>query len=448
MSNQRTLVVYLTALPLVCALGACSSDVIDLGGGNVAQNLEVGARCADSPVLDGDVTVTNQAELDALLGCEEIGGSLTVNVFEDTDVAPLESLRVVGGTLILGGYPELDNFDDEALEAYQVELARLNQIVEDGWLTTLHGVEALERVGSLTLLGIGAPDLTAFESLRSISAHNDGASAGSLLIANTRLEDLTGLEGVSGVRSIDIETSPALVSLDGLSVGATLDQVQLRDVPALADVSAFSEVENIQLLGLFWNTGLENMDDLSSLSSAGDLAFLSNERLVQVDALDTLEVATSVVFETNPSLTHVPQFQNLAGLDTFKALGNASLTNVSISVPNQFKANLVQGDFIELSIDVIEIGDNPLLGSLSIDSGVTSAQVLAVYSNAALSSINLGPLRRLDRLIISGNPALESVALGDLQTVDSIAVHENPGLSTAELRLVPTFEGAFSGNAD
>jgi hypothetical protein len=108
----------------------------------------------------------------------------------------------------------------------------------------------------------------------------------------------------------------------------------------------------------------------------------------------------------------------------------------------------VQGDLIELSIDVIEIGDNPLLGSLSIDSGVTSAQVLAVYSNAALSSINLGPLRRLDRLIISGNPALESVALGDLQTVDSIAVHENSGLSTAELRLVPTFEGAFSGNAD
>jgi hypothetical protein len=63
------LVAYLTALPLVCALGARSSDVIDLGGGNVAQNLEVGARCADSPVLDGDVTVTNQAELDALLGC-------------------------------------------------------------------------------------------------------------------------------------------------------------------------------------------------------------------------------------------------------------------------------------------------------------------------------------------------------------------------------------------
>jgi len=449
MSNQRMLVVCFTALPLVCSLSACSNDVIDLGGGNVAQNLEVGARCADSPVLDEDVIVTNQAELDALLGCEEIGGSLTVNVFEDADLAPLERLRAVGESLLLGGFPDVEPFDDAAIEAWQVEVARLNQIVEAGYLTSLHGLEALERVGSLTLIGIAAPDLGAFESLQTISAHRDGSLAGSLTIANTRLENLTGLEGVSGVRSIDIETSPALVSLDGLSVGDTLDLVQLRDVPALADFSAFSGVANIQSLALLWNTGIENMDDFASLSTAGDLAFFSNAQLVQVDALDdTLTVATGLVFETNPSLTHVPQFQNLAGLDTFKALGNASLANVSISVPNLFKANLVQDDFIELSIDVIEIGNNPLLESLSVDAGVTSAQVLAVYSNPNLASIDLGTLRRLDRLIITDNPALDSVALGDLETVDTINVYGNPGLSTTELRGVPTFAGTFSGNAD
>jgi hypothetical protein len=331
-----------------------------------------------------------------LLGCEEISGSLTANVFEDTDLAPLAQLRAVGGSLIIGGLPELGNFDEEALAAYQAELERLDQIIADGWLSTLHGVEALERVGSLSLLGIGTSDLTGFESLQTISAHRDGARAGSLTIANTRLEDLSGLEGVSGVGAIDIETSPALVSLDGLNVGDTLDLVQLRDVPALSDASALSEVETIQLAAIIWNTGLENMDDFASLS----------------------------------------------------VTGNASLGSVSINVPNLFKASLVQNDFVELSIDVIEIGDNPRLESLSVDTGVTAAQVLAVYSNTNLASIDLGTVRRLDRLLILGNLALESVALGDLETVDSIAVHENPGLSTAELRGVPTFEGAFSGNAD
>jgi hypothetical protein len=239
------------------------------------------------------------------------------------------------------------------------------------------------------------------------------------------------------------------VSLDGLSLGDSLDTVTLRDVPALGDLSAFSEVDSILYSALFWNTGLVDMADFDSLTTVGDLAFFQNAQLVQVDALDdTLEVATAIVFESNPSLTRVPQFQNLAGLNTFKALGNATLASVAISVPNLFKANLVQDDFVELSIDVIEIGNNPLLESLSVDAGVTSAQVLAVYSNSNLSSINLGTLHRLDRLIITSNPALESVALGDIETVDSIAVHENPGLSTTELRSVPTFESAFSGNAD
>jgi hypothetical protein len=49
-------------------------------GDDAIDVLPPNARCATSPRIDGDVRVTNQTELEALAGCEEISGDLAIEV--------------------------------------------------------------------------------------------------------------------------------------------------------------------------------------------------------------------------------------------------------------------------------------------------------------------------------------------------------------------------------
>ena len=102
----------------------------------------------------------------------------------------------------------------------------------------------------------------------------------------------------------------------------------------------------------------------------------------------------------------------------------------------------------DTSSGVIEIGSNPKLETLAFEAGFTVAHVVYVHDNGGLTRLELGSLRRLDRLTIKGNANLTDVNLGELQTVDSLSVGDNPRLDPSELRNVRTFESEFSGNAD
>src|SRR5262245_38387630 len=108
MTQHRTFIQRarsLSALGLISLSFACSNGEVDLGDGIVAQNFTQASRCAESPVIAGDVRVTNQAELESLSGCEVITGSLLIEPFAEADLAPLASLREVGQQLGLGIYP-------------------------------------------------------------------------------------------------------------------------------------------------------------------------------------------------------------------------------------------------------------------------------------------------------------------------------------------------------
>jgi hypothetical protein len=311
------------ALALGSALAACSNDVVDLGGGSVFRGLEVGSTCAESSIVDGDVHVENQDELDALLGCEEIRGALTIDIFEDTDLTPLADLRAVDGYLLLGGFPTFPaEATAEAREAYQLDYDRVNAIAAANWLPSLEGVESLERVGSLFLLHVSAPSLDAFASLRLVTGGLDSELAGQLAISSApNLVDLGGLENARGIRTIELRDTPALESLNGLHVGTTLLQLRLENSPALENIDALAPVTMVSFDVYINGTAIPNVDALANLSWATmGLALANNPELTNVDALVGLTGAQYLVFEGNAKLERLPEFSNIQSFEGFKVV--------------------------------------------------------------------------------------------------------------------------------
>jgi hypothetical protein len=430
MSKQIKIRPGLQTLSLVSLIAACSGGEVDLGGSTIAQNVERGSRCSESTIVDESVKIASQ--------------------FEGTDLTPLGSLRNIDGHFHLGVYPELELLDEMSLDAWRAEFARIEQIVDAGWLTSLAGVEALQQVGGLTLVGISAPNLEAFESLRRMNGDMVGAVSGALNIRGAKnLVDLSGLENVRGIRWLEMNDNESFESLDGLQLSTQMQHLWLSNMPALTDIDALAPVEFVAALVYLDNTGVTSLDGLASLQTVvEDLALFNNAELTNVDSLDSLYVVNSLVFSGNPKLTHLPEFAGLVGIDGFEAYNNAELTRIALNFPSLISFNIVQDSDVPTSAGVIEIGDNPKLATLSFESGFSSAEVLAVYRNDSLTRLDLGSLQKLDRLSINGNAALAEVALGELQTVDSLFVYANPLLSTAGLQTVRTFEREFAENGD
>lgn len=449
MSDTTSTKPHLSALALIGALAACSNDVVDLGGETLEQGIEAGATCTGSGIVEGDVYIENQAQLDALLGCQEIRGNLTIEVFEDTDLTPLSAVRSIEGQLTIGAYANLEVLTEEALEAYWEKAEELDAIVAAGWLPSLAGVESLEFVGGLGLSHISAPSLEAFANLRRMTGSYDADGGGLSIVRAPNLVDLAGLENARGARFVELQDNPALVSLDGLVLGRSLNLLHLINNPALSDIDALAPLESVPEVFL-QALAIRNVDALANLRTVffGNVALSGNPELTQADALKDLQAVGTLVFENCPKLDHLPTLANISGLERLKVVGNDTLTSVSLDLT---QVALYQGHFGATAYGnsgIIEIGGNPQLLSLSIVAGIRAAGVLSIHHNAGLASIDLGTLESAGQLQITGNDALTEVDLGALATVDSLSVIGNPLLSTAELRNVRTFESEFSFNAD
>jgi hypothetical protein len=472
MQHRKIISLNTSALSLAGLLAACATDDVDLGGSSsIGQSLEVGARCVDSTIVEGDVFVASQDELEALRGCEAVRGDFTLLVFERPDLSPLASLREVSGAVLLGAsarpIPDeilvnpMGTELAEAFAAQEAEAARSAQIVEAGWLDSLRGLEALELAGQLRLYGVAAADLSAFESLRSLSDHPVPTDSGVLEIEQAKnLIDLRGLEGVTGIRRLRILANPLLQSLDGVQLSIRLESVSLQANPQLTDLTALSSVSSIQSLAIT-ESAMENLDAFANLTSSS-VTLIANAELTDVSGLGNLEGVSQLIFMSNPKLASIPEFPRMGEPEQFFVLDNAALRSVSLNFPlaasttsldtaprfsGERPPRIVDRE-IESGSAWFDISDNPQLESIVIQGRLTSALAFEVSRNASLSSIDLGSLRSLNVLSIAGNATLSEVALGDIQTVNLLSVIDNPNLVAAELRSVRTFETVTSGNAD
>jgi hypothetical protein len=429
-------------------LGACSADTVDLGGGNVSQNLQRGSRCADSVVVAGAVRVANQAELEALLGCEEVTGDLSIEVFEGADLSPLSALRAVGGWLTLGDFPQ-GGSESWTSEQYGALRAQVDAAVEQGYLPSLGGLESLERVGDLEIYYASTPDLRAFESLRSVASHASGDFGGHFgLHQMPNLTNLIGLEQVRDMTQLVLVETTALESLEGLAPTEAMSDVNIVDSPKLGALTELSEVQEFGTLHLF-NTGLRNLDALTNLTTvASSISLQGNLELENIDRLGQLYGVRTLFIGGNPLLTHVPALPHVSDLVGVTITNNAELRSVSLDLVYIPGSNRVRGEELEANVGYIEVGGNPKLETLSLASSLTRADYVEVYDNTSLTSVDLGSLRNLDSLSIDYNAALTTLRANDLETVGWLSVLDNPLLSTAPLAGVKSFEAELRGNAD
>jgi hypothetical protein len=445
MNDTNTITSLSCALSL-SLLAGCTTDVVSLGEERLAQELEKASRCATGTVIEESVTVSNQMELDVLAGCEEIRGDLNIQFFDATDLSALASLRVVEGTFNLGvGSPR-----PQTSEEVQAEADRTAGIIAAGWLESLHGVEALERVGALRIRGVSAPDLTAFRSLVRL-AGTSGSQPGALEVGlSPRFADLSGLEAVTGITQLAILDNPAIESLDGITIGTQLDSVTFRGNPRLSDVDALSKLNRVPGAVLINDTGLVDLNGFSQLIIAEQgLELRRNSELIDSSGLDFLAIADSISISDNPKLRRLPSFPQLVRNSSFRVENNAELESLEFDSPNLGPNNLIfQGKQVPRGADIILVANNPKLQSISSPHGFTVAGVLAVIGNQNLASLDFGTLERLELLSIENNPRLSQIGVGALAGVFTLEVIDNPSLATSTIAGVPSLVSTFSGNAD
>jgi hypothetical protein len=430
---------------------ACSADSVDLGTVPLPAEGGSSGRCALSRVVEGSVLVTDQAGLDELAGCEQITGDLEVAPFEGATLAPLASLRRVGGTLVLGALGWLGADPDLDVRA---ELERNVAIVQRGWLDSLEGLERLQSVGGLALRGVSAPDLHALGALQNIGPSEGYTNvSGRLVVERTpNLRDLSGLENARGIGQIEVGVTQ-LESLDGLNVGDAVQSfsVALVASPRLRDIDALGAI----ISGGFsiQETGIESLEGLAAWRVTDQLTLWDNPALVDVSRIGQLEMVETINLKNNDALTSLPSLARLELLDAIFIVDNDSLEELDLDLelaqPRGFYEVGNRSRSFRFPTQRIGVQRNPNLRRLRLAGTDAAAdiQFLTVADNPALTQIDFPDLERVDRLSVNSNATLSSVSVPALKTVDTLEVTNNPALSEATFDYVKTFEMLMSGNA-
>lgn len=414
---------------------ACSGGEVDLGGGSLSRDLRAPTPCADPSVIDADLQITQQSELDALRGCEQVH-ALRIEPFPDIDLTALSSLRIVTDAFMLGAVPL--GLPEEA-EAREAALAEDAALLASGWVYNLHGLEALERVGTLYVTGAAIENFAELESLTSI---------GTLMPTNAlRLRNFNGMENAP-VETIWVTDAPELESLDGLRITPERASLLFMTVPKLADIGALLDVEYADML-LLSGTGLTTLPSFTRLTGVDSLDIDNNAQLTNIDSVAAFQFANRIYIAANPQLASLPRFENLVTFDTLTVLGNDSIESLELEFP------ALQPDvwyFAESEVPInpplIDIGYNAALERITLPQGMANLQFIGIYNNAALTEVDFGGLTRAGAVFIDQNPALASTLGPSLRTVDHLEITNNPALSVAAFEGVQTVEERFSGNAD
>jgi hypothetical protein len=427
---------------ITCCLAAvtlaCSDGEVNLGEGLITQPIAKASRCSESASISGDIHVASQSELDALTGCEEIDGGLSIEPFAGADLSPLGSLRRIGGELVLGAQaltsPEDPDEQQAASERYQA-------LLENGWLDTLGGLASLTSVGAMAVYGgVEVEDLTELTSLRSIEL-------GLTLFGVHELRDLHGLDRVT-LPGIQISDCEALESLDGLHLAPASNYVMLEVVPALKNIDPLSSVESLSGGLTLTETGIEALPDLSGLMFGGDIDIGANLLLTDASGLSGLIYASRFKVGANPLLRALPDLSQLLSVDMLRVTYNDSLEAVTLNFPALSPAtDQIDVREIQFSTDLIEIRHNAGLRHVTSPASFTAVQYFSVEQNPSLTDLDLGTLERADFLTIADNAALRDVVAPSLATVDQLQVTNNPVLDPSAFDSVLTFSRDMSGNA-
>jgi hypothetical protein len=434
-------------LSFIALLAGCSNDTVNLGGGRAPHELQPGERCSGSSIVQGPITVHDQQELTELAGCEEIDGDLHIEIFHAADLSPLSALHIVDGALEIGAYPDAANEESADLAAIQAEV---DDIVRNGYLSSLTGLEGLVRASNLQISYVSAEDLEPLRGLSQLGGRDSGLPVGSVYVENNpNLRGLQALSSIESVRELVVVDNPALTSLGGIKLSERAGNINLVDNPLLSSLDELEAVGSADTL-ILSNLGISDLDSLFNLGYVDDVLDLDGNSLLRnMDGLARLYGAGSLTVTNNAVLQSVPSLQGMGfSLDKLMVTRNPALQSLHIDLPPRGEGvDYLRGSPAPNPITLIDIGQNDNLTELSLSAGVERGRLAAIYENPSLVQLSIGTLQSLEELDITGNANLANVDVGALRTVERLSVTNNPKLDPAQLGTVRTFDALVGRNA-
>jgi hypothetical protein len=415
----------------VALLTACTSDEVSLGGGDDPSGGSGACVLGVGGVVEGDVLTSTQDDVDNLAGCREITGTLNITAWPGLDLAPLASLRQVGGWLDI-----------------------------DGHLESLEGLEGLERVGELHLTGL---DVTSLEPLRNLTEVSYDPLANSWGFSTVyigdcaHLIDLTGLENLVVWDEFHVIRVPSLESLRGLVMNRENQRLYVMQAPSLRDITDLrvgAILESIRLV----DTGIASFDSEVAFRLRR-LELTNNPALVSVDGLQAIQSVEELVIRNNDRLEQLPELPYLsADLAVLSIRDNDSLRSIPQWIdpddgdflPPDNLGEPGAGDpyFFPPEFSMAEITGNAQLSELALPSTFRFGGNVRIHDNPQLKTIHLGFLDSADDVSIVNNPLLAAIDVPVLETVDALHVVDNPSLPPSVFENVRSFSIEMQGNLD
>ena len=401
--------------------------------------------------------VRTPADVERLAGCTVIQGDLFI-VDLALDLTPLSSLRAIDGVLRLG--PAVDLLEGPP---------------EPQPLGSLRGLEALERVGGLSLVDVllGSPALP-LPALR--------GDVEALVLSNLPgVADLSAFAGIRITRDLSVESMPDLTSLAGARVGPDLDLLSvwysprlerlagvaglehvahlwLDETPALTLLALPAEMTQLRRATLTGPNRLTTLAELSRYSMLEELHVTDAPSLIDLGGGDAPSGSLQVLQVTAcPSLMRIDpvgglsnlsiaQIQDCDGVSELDGLAASPALQYLLVSDNDALTRLPVFARAGESMQSIQIRSNtaleqapefPNLVTLhDFESVIYQNAELTIADNPQLRSIGSFPrLASSSMIAITDNPLLEAVSLPSLQTLTWLRVVNNAGLQSLELDL-------------
>ncbi|MFT7578462.1 MAG: hypothetical protein ACI9MR_000120, partial [Myxococcota bacterium] len=422
-----------------CSAGICGSATCDDGFSNGdEQGVDCGGSCpvacgCPDLVFTGDLTISDQADLDRYACTQEITGNLRVSLTASVTEIVLASLKTLGGGIRVEAHQTLTGLHLPALTGTVTEVYLFNNpllaTVDVGQIAQVSS-SFLLQANPISALDIGP--ITAVGSILSIRDTLDtswGAfgpaltSVGSVLHiidnANVTALSLLGLTTLSG--EILIQGNGQLASVDLGDLGAISGQLKVSGNPALASL-VLGTPTSVSGALVIQDTQATSFDLADVTTLGGNLTIRDNDAL---NALNLTNAAltvggTAVNILDNPALCNTVT-NDLAALLT--ANGYTEAFNAMGTVLCTCETALT-GDYI--------IGDQASLDLIACTELIDGALTLAAASE--LTDISLPNLATLTgTLVVAANSAVETLKFKTLTAVGAVDVHDNAALTALGL---------------
>ena len=323
---------------------------------DVTQTITVEAAGTQTPTTHtGDISVTTQAEVDALrtsltAGVTRIEGNVTIGpasgMSDINDLSPLAAITEIIGNVIVRRNPDLPNL--MGLNQLQTIWGDFGVYGNDD-LTSLGDFPALQFIGGDFVVGrydAGNDDLTSLGDFPALQSIGDRFS----VLSNdllTSLGDFTALQSIGGY--FNVSSNNALTSLG--------------DFTALQSIGGYFNVSS--------NNVLTSLGDFPALQSIGDrFSVLSNDLLTSLGDFTALQsIGDGFYVSNNDDLTSLRDFPALQSIgDRFSVFSNDLLTSLGDFTALQS----IGGYFGVRNNDALtSLGAFPMLASIGSSDGIS-----------------------------------------------------------------------------